>query len=145
MSLGSEGPIGYIDTNVFIHALTNDPLHEECLGFLNSIQVGSFRVRIHPLVIHELTYALPRYLKQMTKDDIGKFVLSVLSWPGVISEDPYIGHAVRVWMKGNRIQFVDAYLGVVAQAQGAHVYTKNVRHFEEEGFDVPRSLTFSSL
>ena len=68
----------------------------------------------------------------MTKDDIGKFVLSVLSWRASSGEDPYIGHAVRVWMKGSRIQFVDAYLGVVAQARGSARLHKNVRHFEEE-------------
>ena len=140
MPLESSAPVGFVDTNVFIHALSRDSHQEECVAFLEAVQTGTIRVRLHPSVVHELSYALPRYLQHMTRADVGEFILSVLSWPGIVSDDPFIGHAIRVWMNSGAVQFVDAYLGVIAQAHGVDVFTKNIQHFEDAGVSVPRSL-----
>ncbi len=143
MSSESSGVIGLIDTNVFVHALTQDPLQEECLSFLNALESGTIRARLNPLVVHELTYALPKYLKQITRNGIAEFVLSVLSWPGIVTDDDLIVQAVKAWVGMPHVGFVDAYLSVVARTDDVAVYTKNVNHLLALGAQVPNPLPIS--
>ena len=47
---------------------------------------GTIRARLEPLVLHELTYALPRVVKQATRTDIAAYIAIVLGWPGIQGE-----------------------------------------------------------
>lgn len=60
-------PPGLIDTNVFVHAQTRDTYAEECLRFLEALESDSVQAQIEPLVVHELSYALPHYRRGMTR------------------------------------------------------------------------------
>lgn len=53
---------GRIDTNIFVHALKNDPQSEGCRAFVRLLQEGRARARLEPYVVHELSYVLPRRL-----------------------------------------------------------------------------------
>lgn len=65
-------PPGLLDTNVFIHALAHDRLSEECLGFLEALERADIEARLEPLVLHELSYALPHHRNQMTRADVAE-------------------------------------------------------------------------
>ena len=79
----NSGPHGFLDTNVVVHSLTNDEHLEECRRFLNQIQSGTRSITLDPLVVHELTFTIPRYAKQMSRDDVADFLLSLISQPGI--------------------------------------------------------------
>jgi predicted nucleic acid-binding protein len=110
---------GLLDTNVFIHAQTTDSVSEECRRLLAALEQGHVRARLEPLVLHELSFALPHYVERLTREQIARYLLSVLSWPGVQG---------------------DAYLAALALQRQCPVYTKNVRELVRQGVAVPEPL-----
>lgn len=82
--MADEEP-GLVDTNIFLHAHTSDAHAEECRQFLSMIESGHLRARLEPIVLHELSYVLPRSIKQMTKRDVAEYLITVLSWAGIVA------------------------------------------------------------
>ena len=140
MSSVSDEPDGLLDTNVFVHAQTNDDLSEECARFLTALQLGRVRARLEPMVLHELSYARPHYRKPMTREQIGEYMLAVLSWPGVQGEKELMIDAVNRWLAKPGLSFVDAYLSALASQEGRSIHSKNVHHLTDQGVDVPNPL-----
>lgn len=68
----SEESPGLIDTNLFVHAHANDDATAECQAFLAALEQGRVRARLEPLVLHELSYALPRSIRQLTREDVAR-------------------------------------------------------------------------
>lgn len=128
---------GLLDTNVFIHAHTTDSASEECRRFLASLERGRVRAQLEPLILHELSYALPHYVKQMTRQQIGEYLLMVLSWDGVEGD---MVDAVQRWQETSGLSFADAYLAALAAERSCSVYSKNVRELEAQGVTVPQPL-----
>ena len=84
---------GYVDTNVFLHAQANDANTTACRTLLRAAAAGTVILRLDPLVLHELTYVLPRYVKAMTRADVALYGRSVLQWPGIhLEERPFWKH-----------------------------------------------------
>jgi len=133
-------PEGLLDTNVFIHAHTTDSLSGECRRFLGALEEGRIQARLEPMIVHELSYALRHYLRQMTRDDLAEYLLTVLSWPGVVGDKDLLVGAVQRWQQANRLAFADAYLIECAVGRGVPVYSKNVRELAGQGVDVPDPL-----
>jgi predicted nucleic acid-binding protein len=133
-------PDGLLDTNVFVHAHTSDRHSAECRRFLAALELGAVQAVIEPLVLHELSYALPHYLRQMSRQDIAAYLLSVLAWKGVQGEKDVLAETVRRWAMTPGLAFVDAYLATLASQRGVAVYTKNVREFAVQGVSVPDPL-----
>lgn len=133
-------PEGLLDTNVFIHAHTADLHAAECRAFLAALEAGTVRAYLEPVILHELSYALRHYLKEISKEDIAQYLLSVLTWRGVQGEKDLMAQAVERWMRTDGLAFVDAYLAEVATQRGCVVYTKNVRELAAQGVDVPARL-----
>jgi predicted nucleic acid-binding protein len=131
---------GLLDTNVFVHAYTTDAHSEECLSFLAAVERGEVEARLEPLVVHELSYVLPRYLKQMSRDDLAAYLLMVLSWRGVRGDTEILVAAVERWRDTPGLAFVDAYLAAIANRDGCPVYTKNVAELAGHGVSVPATL-----
>jgi predicted nucleic acid-binding protein len=131
---------GLIDTNVFVHAHANDALSDECRLFLRSLAAGRAHARLEPLILHELSYALPRYIKQMTRSDVAEYLLMVLGWDGITGEKHVMIDTVERWRDTSGLSFADAYLAAVAQARGCPVYTKNVRELRGQGAMTPVPL-----
>jgi predicted nucleic acid-binding protein len=136
----SSAPAGLLDTNVFVHALANDPQTQECQAFLAALATGTNEATIEPIVLHELSYALPRFVKQMTPGDVARYMLGVLQWPGVQGDKDLLTDAVRRWAQSPAIGFADAYLAALATQRGCPVYTKNVRDLTAQGVAVPDPL-----
>ena len=133
-------PDGLLDTNVFIHAHTTDPFGGECRRFLGALEEGRIMARLEPMIVHELSYALRHYLKQMTRDDLGQYLMTVLSWPGVVGDKDLLVGTVHRWQETDGLSFADAYLAECAVERGVPVYSKNVRELAGQGVDVPDPL-----
>jgi predicted nucleic acid-binding protein len=117
-----------LDTNVFVHALTNDVYSRSCQNLLKAISAGTVRATLDPLVVHELTYVLPRYVKQMTRGDIAQYLTSVIAWEGVLADKNTLADALRLWST-HRVGFIDAYLSARAIAEDRQVYSRNIADF----------------
>ena len=125
--------VGWIDTNVFVHAQTTDGHSAACRAILHRLQAGEARGHLDPVVVHELTYAL-RNVLHWDKRTIAKYIASIISW-GTLDvaggEDPVVS-AVAIWAREN-ISFADALLASRAMLDGSMVCTENVRDIERAG------------
>lgn len=131
---------GYLDTNVFVHAYAHDQFTEECRGLLLALERGRVQAVLEPVILHELSYVLPRYLKQLTREDVANYLLMVSSWNGVRGDKGVMVDAVQRWRSTPGLGFADAYLAARAVTGGSPVYTKNVSDFEAQGVSVPQPL-----
>jgi predicted nucleic acid-binding protein len=131
---------GLIDTNVFLHAQTHDTQSEECLRFLELVQNGSIRVQLEPMVLHELSYALTHFKRQMTRAQIAEYLLAVLAWDGITGDKARMTNAVERWGSTPGLAFVDAFLAATANELECVVYTKNVAELTRQGATVPNPL-----
>ena len=133
-------PAGLLDTNVFIHAHAHDALSEECRGFLAALETGDVAAYLEPITLHELSYALPHYVKQMTRVQVANYLLMVLAWEAVQGQKGIMVDAVERWRVTAGLSFADAYLAAVAATQGRPIYSKNVRELAGQGVQVPNPL-----
>jgi predicted nucleic acid-binding protein len=131
---------GLLDTNVFVHAYANDSQTAECRGFLLALRDGRVRARLEPLVLHELSYSLPRYVKQMTRGQLANYFLAILEWDSIEGEKALMVDAVERWRDNPGLGFVDAYLAAIATTRRCPVFTKNVRDLVGQGAVVPEPL-----
>jgi predicted nucleic acid-binding protein len=131
---------GVVDTNVFIHAQTHDALADECLDFLEAIEEARLQARLDPMVLHELSYALPHYRRGMSRVEVAEYLLVILAWEGIVADKSTLIQSVERWRDTDGLGFVDAYLAVVASTEGAPVYSKNVRELRGQGVVVPDRL-----
>lgn len=129
-----------LDTNVVLHAQTNDHLSGECKRFLAALRRGTLRARLEPVVLHELTYVLPRYLKQLDRTDVAAYLRSMLTWPGIQGDIDLMDETLRRWSDTRDLSFVDAQLAALAARHNCPIYTKNVSDFLGQGVDVPLTL-----
>jgi predicted nucleic acid-binding protein len=124
-----------------LYAQTSEDHSQECAHFLAALAIGSIHARLDPLVLHELSYILPRYIKQMSRSDVGDYLLMVLDWPGVHADKDLLKDVVDRWSKTPGLAFADAYLMALALDRNQPVFTKNVREFTRQGIDVPDPLS----
>lgn len=131
---------GLLDTNIFVHAAAQDEHGDECRRFLVALEEDRASAWLEPLVLHELSYALPHYMKQLTREQLAAYLLTVLGWPGVRGEKNVMVDAVERWQQSPGLGFVDAFLAARAAERHAPVYTKNLRHFRSQGVSTPERL-----
>jgi predicted nucleic acid-binding protein len=131
---------GLLDTNVVIHSLSDDVRSEECRRFLRAVELGHFRVRLESYVVHELTYSIPRLIKQMKRDEVALFLGNILEWPGIECDRDLLAAAFSRWRRNPALSFVDALLATTALQQDTKVFTKNVRDFADSGVETPDPL-----
>lgn len=135
-----DSSLGFLDTNVLIHAFATDRQGADCRAFLEQVRKGERSVLLTIVVVHEFTYAVGRYLKQLSRKDIADYLVSLMALPAVHLDDDAVFATVRTWGSDPRIAFVDAYLAVRAQREGRPVFTKNVKHFQGCDVEVPDPL-----
>jgi predicted nucleic acid-binding protein len=140
MQSDNDSRSGLLDTNCILHAHTHDAFSAECRRFLAALEAGNISARLEPLILHELSYALPHYLKQMTRSDVADYLLMVLAWPGVRGNKATMVDAVQRWRDTAGLAFADAYVAAVATRDGLSVFTKNVRELRGQGVTVPEAL-----
>lgn len=140
MSSVNSSPPGLLDTNVVVHAYTTDALSDECRRFLAALETGDLRARLEALVLHELSYALSHYFKQLGRRGLAEYLLMVLGWEGIQADKDLLVSTVERWRDTPGLAFVDAYLATLAIRQQCPVYTKNVREIAGQGVIVPNPL-----
>jgi predicted nucleic acid-binding protein len=126
-----------------VHALAQDKEGADCRAFLQQVQAGERAVLLTAMVVHEFTYAVSRYRKEMSRQDIADYLITLMSLPSVYMDDDAVFDAVRSWASTSNLGFVDAYLAIRAQEGRVPVYTKNVRHFKPFDIEVPDPLVSS--
>lgn len=137
--MADEEP-GLLDTNIFLHAHTSDAHAEECRQFLALIESGRLRARLEPIVLHELSYVLPRYIKRMTKRDVAEYLMTVLSWVGIVGDKDLMIETVQRWSGTPSLSFADAYVAIRAAHLQCPVFTKNLRELRGQGAVAPDPL-----
>jgi len=136
-----ESKLGLLDTNVVIHSFAHDAHSAECSRFMRALRDGHTSATLDPLVIHELTYALPQFIKQMSRPELAAFLLEMIGWEAVRCDNKaLLVDTLERWRDRAGLGFVDAYLSALALRRDLPVYTKNVRHFLTQGVDVPDPL-----
>lgn len=131
---------GLLDTNTFVHAHAHDAHTEECQACLVALESGKAQARLEAIVLHELSYALPHYMKQMDRRQVAEYLLMVLAWPGIRGAKDVMVDAVQRWRASERLAFVDSYLAALAAQRQCPVHTENLRDFAGQGIVVPQIL-----
>ncbi len=123
--------LGWLDTNVFIHALfRNDQNRARCLEILGLLRDGSAEGWIDPVVVHELTYVLTRLGQFRNRSALFEYVNSVLTLDAVRADDKEtLLEALDLWAATDSLSFADARLTVLANKRGLPVCSANDRHF----------------
>lgn len=132
---------GLLDTNVVVHSFEPGPLGVECSTFLRDLEAGRAQAVLDPLVVHELTYVLPRYLKQFTRSDVAGYLTDLVNLRGIIADKILLIEALRLWATTSGLGFVDAYLVTRARRENRQIYTKNVRELAQLGATIPQPLS----
>src|SRR4051794_9649927 len=86
----------------------------------------------------------PRYVKQMTRQDMVEYLLMVLTWDGVVGEKDLMAEAVQRWADTPGLSLVDAYLATLAVRSHCPVFTKNLRSFAGKGPKPPTRCLMES-
>jgi predicted nucleic acid-binding protein len=131
---------GLLDTNVVVHIFDPPPLGSECAAFLQAVAAGRIRTVLDPLVVHELTYVLPRVRKTMQRADVAQFLVDLVNLPGVIADKNLLVETLQRWGGTTGLGFVDAYLVTRSEREQRLLYTKNVRELTTLGASIPTVL-----
>ncbi len=129
---------GYVDTHVFLHAQAHDAHTASCRALLRAAAAGELVLRLDPLVLHELTYVLPRYVKTMTRADVALYCRAILQWPGIrLEEMPFWLAVLETWEADLRLSWTDAVLIRRAQDTALALWSRN--HRDVSRYDLPDS------
>jgi hypothetical protein len=107
---------------------------------LLGLEAGRLHAVLEPVVLHELSYALPRYLKQLTRSDVAAYLLMVVGWAGIECRKDLLVETLQRWSATPTLGFTDAYLVALAALNRSRVFTKNVIEFRAQGVEVPTPL-----
>jgi hypothetical protein len=129
-----------LDTTIYVHSLTNDAQREECRRFLRALFNDELSAELDIVVLHELTYSIPRYLKGTSKEDVVRMLVWLIDMPGIVCDKVLFRDALARWSEQPRLGFVDAYLGARAARDNVPVFTKNVRDLRSQGVEVSDPL-----
>lgn len=124
--MSSPREVGWLDTNVFVHAQTRDASSAACRALLRALDHGEAAGWLDPVVLHELSYVLPRVLR-WDRETVAQYLSAVLLAPGVRVEggnDVLLDAVVR-WARTGAA-FADAVLAARAAATDQSVCTVNV-------------------
>jgi len=83
--------LGWLDTNIFIHALSAPDSHyARCTDLINALQDGRAEGWINATVLHELSYVLSRRRDFAMRTTIATYLLEILNAPGVLAAEKAI-------------------------------------------------------
>ncbi len=123
-----------------MHALSNDSHSAECSALLEALRQNAVTAVFDILVLHELTYAIPRYRKGSTRSGLASFLTGVIEMPGVVCDKALFIDSLKRWSETPGLGFVDAYLASRAVSEDAPILTKNIRELRSQGATVADPL-----
>lgn len=122
--------LGWLDTNIFIHALSAlDAHYARCTDIINALQDGRAEGWVNAAMLHELSYVLSRRGGFAARATIATYLLEILNAPGVLAADKAVLAATVTRWGTTSVAFVDAYLTELAQRDSLSVCTVNARDF----------------
>ncbi|MBV8084334.1 MAG: type II toxin-antitoxin system VapC family toxin [Chloroflexi bacterium] len=131
--------LGWLDTGVFIHALfPNDPLSIPARNVLARVAGGDASAWLDVVVVHELTYVLPRTKLPAfgQRSAVAEYIGRVLALESVHADaKDELLETLAVW-RVRQVAFADARLTVMAGRRGLPVCSPNRRDFSS----VPNSF-----
>lgn len=100
----------FADTNLFIRwAVSDDSVQADAVGrVFEKVASGDLRLHVTPLVIAEIAWVLDTSYR-FPKNRIRDFILTIVSTPGVETEDAGIVLEAALLFSDQNIDFVDAY------------------------------------
>jgi predicted nucleic acid-binding protein len=130
--------LGWLDTNVFVHAVTRDAHSAACENLVAQLKSGDAQGRIDPVVVHELTYTLTRKFRFSRADaaDYARMLLVLDSVDVLGGKEPVIT-ALSIWDEQG-VDFADALLSARAVLDGSYVTSVNVKDIQRTGARVRR-------
>jgi predicted nucleic acid-binding protein len=135
---------GYIDTNIFLHALfDNDPHAPRCRAILRAIEQGDARATLTFAVMHELSYRLDRTVGMRARADRAAFLLGLVHYRGMrVPESGVVRQTLDRWERSG-VSFVDAYLYSCCRRENRPVCSVNARDFKgtQNSYPAAPSLT----
>ena len=125
--------LGWLDTPVFVHPLfPNDPLASRCRDLLRRLQANEVTGWLDVIVIHELTYVLPRTKLPAfsNRQGVAEYIRRILALDSIRtdSKDELL-EGLAVWSRG-RVAFADARISVLARQRGMNVCSPNRADFD---------------
>ncbi len=124
--------LGWLDTNIFIHALfPRDPHYPRCQELLRALDEGTAEGWLDPMVVHELSYVLGRLPAFRDRAAIAGYLRPILLTEQILTDDkPALLAAVARWTaRGGG--FVDAWLAVLAHRHELPVCSVNADDFPD--------------
>lgn len=124
--------IGYLDTNLFVHALfPRDPQYARCRAILTALGQGTAEGRLEPTVVHELTYVLLKLGRFPDRAAVEVYLRSILGAPGIHAPERNLLLAALSRWASRGGGFVDSWLATRALTEGQPVCSANVRDFPD--------------
>ena len=122
--------LGYLDTNLFVHALyPDDPHYPRCRALIAALADGTATGWLDVVVVYELTFILARRRRFPERAAIERYLRGILAAPGVqVDNRPTLLAALGRWATRG-VGFADAWLLARAQATGRPVCSVNERDF----------------
>lgn len=130
---------GWLDATVFVHALfVNDPHRPRCIEVLESLESGEGEGWIDAIVVHELTYVLPRALpkKFSNRAAVAEYLLSFLALRNLHANNKDALIATLQRWSVSQVAFADARLLTLGEAHSLPICTVNKRDFP----DIPNTF-----
>lgn len=123
--------LGYLDTNLFVHALyPNDPHYPRCRALLAALADGTATGWLDVVVVYELTFILARRRRFPNRQAIERYLRGILAAPGVQVDDHATLVATLSRWATRGVGFADAWLLARARATGRPICSVNDRDFD---------------
>jgi predicted nucleic-acid-binding protein len=107
--------IAYVDTNVLVRHLTNDPAHQASRA--TAILENAERLILTDVVVAELVYVLESYYERPRRQ-IAESVQSLLTLSSIaVSDHDLLLRAIELY-EHTRLDYAEAYLAAAAELTG---------------------------
>jgi predicted nucleic acid-binding protein len=124
------GDLGYLDTNLFVHALyPNDPHYPRCRAILSTLADDQAVGWLDAIVVYELTFILARRRRFPDRQAIARYVRGIIEAPGVMAPDKQaLLTALDRWV-AQGVGFADAWLFARSVTDSVSICSANSRDF----------------
>lgn len=124
------GDLGYLDTNLFVHALyPNDPHYPRCRAILTALADEQATGWLDVVVVYELTFILARRRRFPDRQAIARYIRGIVEAPGVMVVDKQMLLTALYRWAMQSVGFADAWLFTRSLMEGRAICSANSRDF----------------
>lgn len=124
--------VAWADTNLFVSlfAESTHPLHQQALDIFRRVADGSLRLIVAPTVVAELVYVVESLFAWQRRTVASRLGALIAAEGLDVREAAALAHALDLYGRIRRLDFVDAYLAGCALATGPAVVASLDRDFD---------------